>query len=99
MSQVQEQEDDDEERPRKRYRRTFVPIEDKRRSEVHNIIAGAICDTMDVDDMERLTAEQDLTKIRYRWLGRDGLDDAPTPRCTPKRKRTSDADFSLTTTE
>ena len=97
MSQVQEQEDEEEERPRKRHRRTFVPIEDKRRSEVHNVIADAICDIMDVDDLERLTAEHDLTKIRYTWLGRDGLDDAPTPRCTPKRKRTSDVGFGLTT--
>ena len=96
VPQMQEHEDEDDECPRKRHHRTFFAVEDKRRSEVHDCIANAICNVMDVDDIERLTAEWNLTGVRYAWLGRDGLDDAPTPGCIPKRKCMSDADFDLT---
>ena len=48
-----------------------------------------------MDDMVRLTDERDITDIRYEFLERDGLDDAPTPVTTPRRTRTTQVKFDF----
>ena len=87
--------DEDDGRSTKRYRRTFVDVADKRFPWMHNGVSNALCDLFSMDDMVRLTDERDITDIRYEFLERDGLDDAPTPVTTPRRTRTTQVEFDF----
>ena len=87
--------DDDDERPTKRYRRTYVNVSEKRFPWMHNEVSYQVCNMFSMDDLTRLTEERDITDIRYDNLGRDGLDDAPTPFTTPTRTRITQVEFDF----